>query len=62
MRLKLAILVISGLICSSSGLVPLGLAADSPAAKVTYRDNVAQIFRSRCGSCHNPDKQKGSRR
>jgi WD40 repeat protein len=28
-------------------------------AKVTYQDQVGAIFRSRCNSCHNADKQKG---
>ena len=27
--------------------------------KVTYADQVSGIFRSRCGTCHNPDKAKG---
>ena len=26
---------------------------------MTYQDHVSAVFRSRCGSCHNPDKQKG---
>ena len=34
-------------------------AAADPKAKVTFQDQVAQVFRSRCNSCHNPDKQKG---
>ncbi len=38
---------------------PVGLAADPPKAKVTFQDHVSPVFRSRCGSCHNPDKQKG---
>ena len=36
--------------------------ADAPAQpkpKVTFADQVAPIFRSRCNSCHNGDKQKG---
>ena len=28
-------------------------------AKVTFQDQVSQVFRSRCNSCHNADKQKG---
>ena len=35
------------------------LAADPPKEKITYQDHVSAVFRSRCGSCHNPDKQKG---
>ena len=27
--------------------------------KITYADHVAGVFRSRCGTCHNPDKAKG---
>jgi hypothetical protein len=52
-----------------SGLFFCGLAAASAAladdakdkgkGKVTYSDHVAGIFRSRCGTCHNPDKAKG---
>ncbi len=34
-------------------------AADSKAAKITYTDQVLPIFRQRCNSCHNADKQKG---
>jgi WD40 repeat protein len=32
---------------------------DADKAKVTYQDQVQAIFRSRCNSCHNADKQKG---
>jgi WD40 repeat protein len=49
----------AALLCATVGVTSIGLAADPPKAKVTYQDNVAQIFRSRCGACHNPDKQKG---
>ncbi len=35
------------------------MAGDPPKEKVTYQDNVVAVFRNRCGSCHNPDKQKG---
>src|SRR6516164_6827634 len=59
MRSKLVSAVFSGLICLGLGTVTVGLAADPPKAKVTYQDHVAQVFRARCGSCHNPDKQKG---
>ncbi len=41
------------------GVISAGFAADPPKAKVTYQDHVSTVFRSRCGSCHNPDKQKG---
>jgi hypothetical protein len=37
----------------------VALAADTKGQKVTFADQVAPIFRNRCGSCHNPDKQKG---
>jgi len=59
MRSKLAIVAISGLVCSFLGVVSVGLAADAPKEKITYQDNVSQLFRNRCGTCHNPDKQKG---
>jgi hypothetical protein len=59
MRRKLAILALSGVACSCLGAVSLGNAADEPKEKITYDQNVSAVFRSRCGSCHNPDKQKG---
>src|SRR3954447_25284379 len=34
-------------------------AADVKGPKVTFADQVSPILRNRCGSCHNPDKQKG---
>ena len=59
MRSKLSAAVLSSLVCSCLGLVSVGRAADPPKAKITYQDHVAAVFRNRCGSCHNPDKQKG---
>lgn len=32
---------------------------DAASAKVTYQDQVQAVFRNRCNSCHNADKQKG---
>lgn len=58
MRWKLAAALLSGMLCTIAGFLPAGRAADTP-KKVTYTDHVAPVFRSRCGSCHNPDKQKG---
>lgn len=34
-------------------------AAAEDKAKVTFQDQALGIFRNRCNSCHNPDKQKG---
>jgi mono/diheme cytochrome c family protein len=59
MRSKTVTLFFSGLACVLSGVGVPGFAADPGKDKVTYQDHVAAIFRSRCGSCHNPDKQKG---
>src|SRR5262249_7765618 len=59
MRSKLAIVVCSGLVCLTLGVVSHSLAADPPKAKVTFQENVSQVLRSRCGTCHNPHKQKG---
>ncbi len=59
MRSKLIAAVLSGVVCSLLGIISIGRAADAPKAKVTYQDQVSPIFRSRCGSCHNADKQKG---
>ncbi len=45
------------------GVVSLLIAAEARAAdakpKVTFADQVAPIFRSRCNTCHNADKAKG---
>src|SRR3954452_19350819 len=35
------------------------LSAAEAKTKVTYQDQVSAIFKSRCNSCHNADKQKG---
>ncbi len=61
MRSKLAVAIISGFVSCFLGAFSLGLAADAPKdkEKVTYQENVVAVFRNRCGSCHNPDKQKG---
>src|SRR5271163_3562531 len=56
---KIMAAVLSGLVYSFLGIVSVGRAADAPKGKVTYQDHVSSIFHSRCGSCHNPDKQKG---
>ena len=60
MRPKLMGLVLSGLFLCGLPAVS-GLRADDAKAKekVSYADHVAGIFRSRCGTCHNPDKAKG---
>jgi WD40 repeat protein len=60
MRPKLIGLVLSGLFLCGLGAVSALRADDAKAKeKITYADHVAGIFRSRCGSCHNPDKVKG---
>src|SRR5438552_6442250 len=39
---------------------PAAVAEDAKAkAKVTFQDQVSAIFRTRCCTCHNADKQKG---
>ena len=60
MRPKLMGLVLSGLFLCGLPAVS-GLRADDAKAKekVTYAEKAAAIFRSRCGTCHNPDKAKG---
>ncbi|MFM7592670.1 MAG: c-type cytochrome domain-containing protein, partial [Isosphaeraceae bacterium] len=35
------------------------LAQDKAKAKVTFQDQALGVFRNRCNSCHNADKQKG---
>jgi hypothetical protein len=59
MRSKLAFSVLSAFFFSCLGPLSLGVAADPPKAKITYQEHVSAVFRSRCGACHNPDKQKG---
>ena len=59
MRSKLGYVLLSALVSLVLGAHSAGLAADPPKEKVTYEQNVAAVFRNRCGSCHNPDKQKG---
>jgi hypothetical protein len=61
MQSKLAVVLCSALFSSFLGAFSVSLADDAPKdqAKITYQDSVASVFRSRCGSCHNPDKQKG---
>ena len=33
--------------------------ADDAKTKINFQDQVSQVFRARCNSCHNADKQKG---
>ena len=58
MRPKLMGLVLSGVFLCGLPAVS-GLRADDAKAKekVTYAEKVAAIFRSRCGTCHNPDDE-----
>lgn len=55
MRLNTSGILLSTLIALAPSL---SLAADAK-AKVTYQDQVSAIFKNRCNSCHNADKQKG---
>lgn len=55
MRLNTTGIILSGLIALAPSL---SLAADAK-TKVTYQDQVSAIFKNRCNSCHNADKQKG---
>src|SRR5262245_40532288 len=62
MRPKFTVPLLSGLLLC--GLVAASAApADDAKSKgkenLTDADHVSGIFRSRCGSCHNPDKAKG---
>ncbi len=59
MQSKLFTVVFSAVLSLSLGAVSAEMVDDAPKEKVTYQDNVVSIFRNRCGSCHNPDKQKG---
>jgi hypothetical protein len=60
MRPKLISLILSGLfLCGLGALSRARGADDKGKEKVTYSDHVVQVFRARCGTCHNPDKAKG---
>src|SRR5271168_3163813 len=59
MHSKLFTVVFSAVLSLALGAVSAEMVDDAPKEKVTYQDNVVSIFRNRCGSCHNPDKQKG---
>jgi len=59
MRSKLSAAFLSALVSLLLGGFSIAIAAEPPPEKVTYEANVAAVFRNRCGSCHNPDKQKG---
>jgi hypothetical protein len=59
MRSKLALSSLSSVLFSCFGALSVGVAAGPPKPKITYEEHVSGVFRSRCGSCHNPDKQKG---
>ena len=52
------------ILCLAIGVSSIGVrldaqAADAPKPKVTFEEVSAQIFKNRCNSCHNADKQKG---
>ncbi len=57
MRAKVTGAIVSGLLVCAAGV--LSEAADAAKPKVTYQDQVSGIFKNRCNSCHNGDKQKG---
>src|SRR5580704_7934051 len=59
MHWKLALSILSAFFCLCLGVASVGFAADQKKDKITFQDNVSGVFRNRCGSCHNPDKQKG---
>ena len=59
MRSKLLAIFLSASASLGVGAVSAAIADDPPKEKVTYQENVVAVFRNRCGSCHNPDKQKG---
>ncbi len=59
MNRKFALSLLSAFCCSSLVVASVGFAADPKIEKITFQENVSGVFRNRCGSCHNPDKQKG---
>src|ERR1700754_3882107 len=40
-------------------LPAIAVAADKPAAKITYDDHLMPLLREKCFGCHNPDKVSG---
>lgn len=58
MRAKLIGVIASGILAWTWGVDRASLAADAK-AKVTFQDQVSAVFKNRCNSCHNADKQKG---
>ena len=60
MHSKITGVGLSGLLVLAVGAVGRVGAADAKAAaKVNYQEHVSTIFKNRCNSCHNADKQKG---
>ena len=60
MHSKITGVGLSGLLVLAVGAVGQVGAADAKAtAKVNYQEHVSAIFKNRCNSCHNADKQKG---
>ena len=55
MLTKFSTAIVSGVLIIAASTAS---AADAK-AKITYADQVLPIFRARCNSCHNADKQKG---
>ncbi len=59
MQSKFAYAVVTAFLCFCAATMSSGFAADGAKEKITFQENVAGVFRNRCGACHNPDKQKG---
>ena len=60
MHSKITGVGLSGLLVLAVGAVGQVGAADAKAtAKVNYQEHVSAVFKNRCNSCHNADKQKG---
>jgi hypothetical protein len=60
MHSKITGVGLSGLLVLAVGAVGQVGAADAKAtAKINYQEHVSAVFKNRCNSCHNADKQKG---
>ncbi|MDR3633923.1 MAG: hypothetical protein P4L84_08970 [Isosphaeraceae bacterium] len=59
MRAKITGAILSGFLMCALGALAAAADAAKPKPKVTFQDQVSGVFKNRCNSCHNGDKQKG---
>lgn len=59
MRAKVAAVVLSGVLMCALGALASAADAAKAKPKINYQEHVSAVFKTRCNSCHNGDKQKG---